>query len=57
MWELQDFCSNGLAVINYPIYNPNDDNMRHSLAQNETFKSDYYILLVFANIAVSLIGY
>ena len=43
-------CSNGLAMVDYSIYFPNDDNRRHSLAQNETLTSDYYILLVSANI-------
>ena len=43
-------CSNGLTMVDYPIYNPNDDNRRYILGQNETFKPDYYILLVCANI-------
>ena len=26
--------SNGLAMVDYPIYNPNNNNRRHSLAYN-----------------------
>ena len=33
--EIFKICSNGLAMVDYSIYNPNDDDKKHSLAWNE----------------------
>ena len=30
--EIFKICSNELKIVDYPIYNPNDDNREHSLA-------------------------
>ena len=35
MWELGKKWSNGLAMVDYPTYNPIYDNKRHNLVKNE----------------------
>ena len=38
--EIFKICSNGLAMVDYSIYNPNDDDKKHSLAWNEIWKPE-----------------